>query len=168
MSATVQRDRILTLVKSDPKKALEQARAIRDPWFRAQALSWVARFTDTDPCSVACEAAHAAKECDDDFKRTAVRAWEIAALGERGLKREARKSLEEAVTVGKSIEPASSRSEALFLLLQAAFRIDQEAAEKLFEVLKASCSSDEHWRCKRAVRNGERMVAGEMKPRAFF
>ena len=168
MSTTLQRDHACTLAKSNPKKALAQARKVNEPWFRSQGLSWVARFTDGDPVAIACEAAKAARECEDDYKKSAVRAWEIAALAERDCTREARKSLSEALALGKCVEPVSSRSEALLLLLQAAFKIGRDEAERAYEILKASCPVDEHWRCKRAARNGGRMLSGELEPRAFF
>src|SRR6266567_643619 len=137
MSATVQRDHANALAKRNPKKALDQARKVIEPWFRAQALSWVARFTDGDPVAVASEAAKAARECEDDYKRSAVRAWEIAALAERDCTTKARESLIEALALGRSVEPKSSQSEALFLLLQAAFRISRAEAERVYEILKA-------------------------------
>ena len=77
-------------------------------------------------------------------------------------------SLSEALALAKRVEPASSRSEALLLLLQAAFKIGRDEAERVYEILKASCSVDDHWRAKRTVRNGGRMLSGESEPRAFF
>ena len=168
MSATLQRDRATTLAKSNPRKALLQARKINEAWFRAQALSWVARFTDDDPVAIASEAAKAASECEDDYKKSAVRAWEIAALAERHCTKQAGKCLSDALALGKRVEPKSSRSEALLLLLQAAFRIGRDEANNVYEVLRASCPVDEHWRCKRAVRDGGKMISGELKPRPFF
>jgi hypothetical protein len=168
VSATSQRDHASTLAKSNPQKALALARQVNEPWYRAQALSWVARFTDGDPVAVACEAAKAAGECEDDYQKSAVLAWEIAALAERDCKKEARKSLNAALMLGKCIAPASSRSEALLLLLQAAFRIGRAEAESVYEILKASCPVDEHWRCQRSVREGGRMLSGEIEPRRFF
>lgn len=168
MSATHQRDHATTLAKSSPKEALAQARKIDDPWFRAQGLSWVARFTDGDPVAIACEAAKAARECDDDYKQSAVRAWEIAALAERGCLMEARKSLSDALALGKRADPMSSRTEALLLLLQAAFRIGRKEAGKVNEILQASCPVDAHWRCKRAAHASGRMLSGELQPRPFF
>lgn len=168
MSATQQRDQAATLAKSNPRKALDQARRISEPWFRAQGLSWVARFTEGDPVAVACEAAKAAGECKDDYAKSAVRAWEIAALADRDCIREAQKCLNDALAIARRVEPASSRSDALSLLLQAAFRIGRAEAERVYEVLKASCLVEEHWRCKRAVRDCGRMLAWELEPRAFF
>lgn len=168
MSATFLRDQVGNLAKRNSKKALAQARAVNEPWFRAQALSWVAKFTDGDPVAIASEAAKAAQQCEDDYKKSAVRAWEIAALAERGCTREARKSLSEAVALGKCVEPISSRSEALHLLLQAAFRISRNEAQGVYEILRASCPVTEHWRCKRAVRDSGRMLSGDLVPRPFF
>jgi len=144
MSATLQRDHASTLAKSNPKKALDQARKVNEPWYRAQALSWVARFTSGDPVPVASEAAKAARECEDDYQKSAVRAWEIAALAERDCTTEARNSLSEALSLGKCVEPISSRSEALLLLLQSAFRIGRDEANKVYEILKTACPADKH------------------------
>lgn len=169
MSATLQRNHASTLAKSNPKKALDQARKVHEPWFRAQALSWVARFTDGDPVAIASEAARAAQECEDDYRKSAVRAWEVAALAERGSTAEARKSLSEALKLAKRIESVSSRSEALLLLMQAAFRIGRDEAMRAYALLKESCPVEEHSRCcKRAVRDGERMISGTQEPRPFF
>ncbi len=168
MSAALQRDHASTLAKRNPKRALVQARGVNEPWFRAQALSWVARFTDGDPVAIASEAAKAARECEDDYEKSAVRAWEIAALAERDCTAQARKSLSEALALGRCVEPMSSRSEALFLLLQAAFKIGRDEAKRVYEILRASCPVDEHWRCKRAVRDGGKMISGELEPRPFF
>jgi hypothetical protein len=154
--------------KSDTRKALIMARRITAPWFRAQALAWVARFADGDPSGIAREAAKAAGECDDAYKRSAVRAWEIAALAERECKTEARESLMEAVAVGREVTPMSSRSEALYLLLQAASKIGRKEAKGVYEVLVASCPVEAHWRCKRAVRDGGKIVSGELRAREFF
>ena len=96
----------------------------------------MARFTDGDPVAVACEAAKAAQECEDDYKKSAVRAWEIAALAERDCTGEARKSLSEALAIAKCVEPVSSRSEALLLLLQAAFKIGRDEAKSVYEILR--------------------------------
>lgn len=168
MSSTLQRDRASALAKSDPKQALAIARSISDPWFRAQALSWVARFTDGDPLPIAKQAAKAASECDDDYKRSSVRAWEIAALAERNLKSEAKKTLNDAVRLARGVHPFPSRSEALFLLLQSAFTISSTEANFVREILIQSCPVEEHWRCSRAVRDTARIQNGELAPRPFF
>ena len=168
MSATLQRDQASALAKTNPKKALEKARSVSEPWFRAQALSHVARFTDADPCAIAKQAAKAASECDDDYKRSAVRSWEVAALAERDLSCEAKKALEEALKVARSVQPISSRSEALFQLLQAAFSIGIAEADNVYSILIETCPATEHWRCKRAIRDAAKMINGEIQPRRYF
>ena len=148
--------------------ALSIARGINDPWFRAQALSWVARFNDSQPIQIAKEAARAAAECDDAYKRSSARSWEIAALAERGLKVEARKSLRGAVDVARDVQPASSRAEAIFLILQSAAKISPDDARRVFETLESSIGAEHHWRCKRALRDGLEIVEGRQESRQFF
>jgi hypothetical protein len=165
--AASQRDQAQNLARTQPKKALELAKKIAAPWYRAQALSWVARFTDANPVTVARYSAMAAEECDDSYKRSAVRAWEIAALAERGCPAEAKEALKEAVDLAKSVNPISSRSEALFLLLQAAWTIDQKSATMVGTVLESSCPP-EHWRARRALRESKKLLDGHREPRPFF
>ena len=131
-------------------------------------MSWVARFTDADPVTIAVEAGRAAMECDDDYKRSAVRAWEISALAERGLILQARQVLNEALALAQTVMPQSSRSEALLLLIHAAFIITRDDAQRAYQVLTTSCSTEEHWRCKRAIRYGGAMLEGKSQPRRFF
>lgn len=168
MNATFLRDQVCALAKSNPKKALAIARSISDPWFRAQALLWIARFTEGNPIPVAKEAATAASECADAYKKSAVRAWEIAALAERGLPSQAAQSLSQAVQLAKTIQPISSRSEALLLLLHAAFSISKTHANHVNSILAASCPVGEHWRCKRAVRDAAAMLSDHVQPRKYF
>jgi hypothetical protein len=169
VSATVQRNQASALAKRDSRKALEKARSIPDPWFRSQALAAVVRYTKDDPIAIARQATKAASECDDQYKKTAVRAWEIAALAERKLAAEARKGLTSAMKQSQSVIPLSSRAEALLLLLlQAALRISNEDAGRVAEQLKKSCGQESHWRCKRAIREADKLMAGQVEPRPFF
>jgi hypothetical protein len=168
VSATQQRDQVCALARRDCRKALKKTRVICNPWFRAQALAWVARYTEDDPIKIAKQAAKAANECDDEYKQTAVRAWEIAALAERKLLTEARKVLRMALAQSRSVVPLSSRAEALMLLLQAACRISQSDARGVAEEVTNSCGNDSHWRCKRAIRDAGKLVHRQVAPRQFF
>jgi hypothetical protein len=168
MSATSQRDKVAKLAKTNPEKALVEARRISEPWFRAQALSWVARFTDGDPVPVAQQAANAAAQCEDEYKQTAVRAWEIAALAERDKTSEARVALNATLRRVADVTPLSSKAEALALLLHAAARIGEDDARNVAEVLRFECGGDFHWRCKRAIRDCGEIVEKEAEPRPFF
>ena len=157
----------MSMARTDPAKAHKKALQVSEPWFRAQALAAVARYAEGDPLPFAAQASKAASECDDDYKRSAVRAWEISALAERDLMAEARKALDQAVKLARTVQPFSSRSEALILLLKAAFSIGHKEASIVNDAIKASCPSDEHWRCKRAIRNGDKLISGELVPRKF-
>ena len=168
MSAYSKRDEVADIAKENPGKAHRKAQGIDDPWRRAQALSWVARYTDEDPVAIAAQAAKAARECDDPYKQVAVRAWEVAALAERERVAEARSSLREASEDTKNVTPPSSRSEALLLLLQAALSISHEDAATVNTELRISCKPEDHWRCKRALLDGAKMLACELTPRPFF
>jgi len=76
--------------------------------------------------------------------------------------------LSEALAIAKCVEPVSSRSEALLLLLHAALRIGRDEGERVYEILQALCPAGGHWRSQRAVRDGGKMLSGENEPRAFF
>ena len=168
MTATLQRDQAIQLPKTDGRKALAKALSVSDPWFRAQALSWVARFTDADPEPIAAQAANAAAACDDDYKKSAVRSWEIAALAERKCLGEAKIALRDAVRTAQQVQPSASRSEVLLLLMQAAFMIDRDEAANVSALLTQYCPIADHWRCKRAVSNASQMLEGKREPRKFF
>lgn len=165
---TKQRDQVGKLAKQNPGRALEMAREIRDPWYKAQALSWVARFTHQSPIRIAAEAARAASEGDNDYAKTAVRAWEVVALAENGHCAEAQKVLRDALKQSQSITPSGSRAKALMLLLHAALRITENDGQLVAKELKCACADHRHWRCKRALRNAERLMTHEWEPRAFF
>jgi len=166
MTPTRYRDEVAQLAKTDESKAIEVAKKINDPWFQAQAWSHLARYADK-PLPFARKAAKSAAQGSDDYQRSAVRAWEIAALAERKLSVQARCSLAEALELAASVTPISSRAESLFLLFQAAFKISKEDAEQAAEVLRKACSSS-HWRAVRARKDVEKMLNGEMPPRGFY
>lgn len=168
MNATRQRDQVIQLAKIDARMALAKASSMVDPWFRAQSLSWVARFTDADPAPIAAKAAIAAAACDDNYKKSAVRAWEIAALAERNNFVNAKKALREAVELARQVQPSASRSQALLLLMQAAFMIDRDAAANVSVQLTQCCRIGDHWRCKRAASQASQMLEGTLEPRKFF
>ena len=166
MTPTKYRDEVAQLAKTNVLKASEIAKKISNPWFQAQAWSHVTRHADK-PLPVARKAAKAAAQGSDDYQRSAVRAWEIAALAERKLIKQARRSLAEALELAASVNPVSSRAEALLLLVQAAFKISKQDAVEAAEVFRKACSSS-HWRSERASKHIEKMLKGEWPPREFF
>lgn len=121
--------------------------ACPDPWHACQELGWVLRFAPEAMLgSVTEQLRRRATECRDDYQRSAVRAWEIRALAERGLVSEAGAALNEAIYVARQVRPNSSRSEALLLLLQAAHSLGDQAfaplMAQLFQCQETLC----HWR----------------------
>jgi len=166
MTPTQYRDKVAQLAKTDESKAAEIAERIPDPWFQAQAWAHVARYA-ADPRRFARKAEKAAAKTKDNYQRSAVRTWEIAALAERGYSSQARDALAEAVELARTAEPEASRAESLILLLQAAFKVSDEDAADVAVVLKSSCVST-HWRTVRARKYAAEMLNGEMRPREFF
>ncbi len=162
------RDQASRIAKNDSAKALKIAKKIVDPWYRVQALASVIRYTDGDPVSVAKSATTAAAKCDDEYKRTAVRAWIIAALAERDFHKEARAYLKSCLSQIEKVEPLGSRAEALTLLLKAAAQIDESCIKDVFNVLQSTGKNGTHWRLKRAIKHGEGVLKGEVKPGPFF
>jgi hypothetical protein len=151
MTPTQARDRAASIAKRDPLKALTLACAIPDPWFRAQALAYVARYeTEERSLSVAMGALRAALEANDCYKAIAVAAWPIAAMVERGWTDAARHELSLLLECVTGIEPESSRSEALFLMFQAAFPLGDEFRDRIARALvDLGKRADAHWRSRR-------------------
>jgi hypothetical protein len=166
MTPTQYRDEVAQLAKTNFAKATELAKKIDDPWFQAQAWSHLARYADK-PLPFSRKAAKSAAQGRDDYQRSAVRAWEIAALAERKLSLHARRSLTESLELAASVNPVSSRAEALLLLVQAAFKISKQDAVEAAEVFRKACSSS-HWRSKRARKHVEMILKEEWPPREFF
>ena len=148
------------LIETDPEAALRKVDAAESAWNRSIGYAWVARFTPGDPIPVAFAAANAASDGKDAYQRSASRAWEIAALVERGFRTRARVSLEDAAEVADTAEPVGSRAEALLLLLAAAARIDPAAAWTVAERIVRGAGDQSHWRFKRAVWSTAGILAG--------
>ena len=146
------RGRAIQFAKSKPKLALLEAKKEKSPWFKAQALSYCLRYSE-EPLLIAKLAKSAAKNGKDKYQQSAVRAWEIAALAQRGYMQEAKKSLREACDMASQVSFAGSRAEAFHLLLNASFSINLRTAQQTYERLQQYCKIDGHWRCKRALRN---------------
>lgn len=169
MTDTHLRDKVTKLAPVNVRDAYLLIKQIKQPWFKAQALASIVRYSDTiNVLKRSQEARKIAYECDDDYKKSAVRAWEIVALAECGFKDESKKSLNEAVNLSLNIEPLSSRSESLFLLFQASCYIDMKVAERLYERMKSLCPIDEHWRAKRAIKHAQEILDDKTKVRGFF
>ncbi len=150
------------------RTALDAANA--EPSFRGQcqALAWVARFVrDQKHVRKTAEAAFAAAAREDDLYASVFPlAWPIRALLERGEQGTASEQLAQALSKSDGINPASSRSEAAFLLFQAAMHGPHRLWPAAFEKLAAASLPADHWRQRRNMRDAVLMVAGVDYPLA--
>lgn len=166
MNSTKYRDETANLAKVNQAKAIATAERIKDPWFRAQAWAHIARHADK-PLIYARKAAKSAAETKDDYQRSAVRAWEVAALAERGFYEQARKALNEAVSLAIAVRQEGSKAEALLLLFQAAFKVNAVEARRIATVMSDNVSVS-HWRGQRALKRVSAMLDGREQSREFF
>ncbi len=151
---TAARDAAVALAQSDNRRAEAMAQAIEDPWFRAQALAWVTRYAaDADLTRVSQSALTAASDNEDAYRQAAAAAWVLRALMERDRREEALGMLEMVLHTVPRITSAASRSEALFLLLQAVFDSSEEIRRSLLFALATIYDEDQHWRVERNYRD---------------
>ena len=162
MSPTEARDRAIRTAARDPAAAREMALAIKDPWFRCQALASAARHADEAKVQqVAQESLVAAAECHDDYKRAAVAAWPIRALVERGRAALALDALGQARQRALTAAPYASRAEALLSLLQGGWHLGASTRRQLVEDLVALHATDSFWRVGRALVDALEMLGKE-------
>jgi hypothetical protein len=162
LTPTGQRELSNRLAGSNPERALEVARKINDPWFRCQALSQVARYWPHDDYQrLLKEAVEAADSQDDAYKQVTVSAWPIRAYLERGSLSPAQRLLERYTSAATGIENMGGRSEALFMLFQAAKPFAAELWKPVFWALAAAGEPALAWRQRRNLRLAIAMVALE-------
>lgn len=141
--------------------ALNAAHA--EPSFRGkcQALAWIARYVrEQKHVRKTAEAAiDAAAQEEDLYTATFPLAWPIRALLERGEQKAAAEQLARALRKADGVNPASSRSEAIFLLFQASMHGPDRLWVSAFEKLSAACLPAEHWRQRRNLRDALLMIA---------
>lgn len=152
MNSTQLRDRAHVLAREDPDAALAVARQVPEPWFRAQALAAVARWSsDQQVERLVREALVSADKCEDHYGRAAVAAWPIRALVERGRETLAAKALAGARQHALAATPVGSRAEALFSLLEGSWHLGADSRRQLVEDLLRLQGQDTHWRVGRAL-----------------
>src|SRR5690242_6252212 len=82
---TKARNSAVGLAKTDTKAALKIALAIDEPWFRSQALAWIARYSSQDDLPVVLgQARDASWSAEDPYRIVGSSAWRIRAMIERG------------------------------------------------------------------------------------
>ncbi len=153
MSNTDDRNLACRTAPKDPERALQFARRIPDHWFRAQALSCVARYTTGKQVEqLAREALRTARQSEDAYKTTAVSAWPIRALIECDRIQAAEAALKEVLQDIPQIQPLASRAEALALLWQAVFPAGNVFRDAVLKTITSCCDPDGHWRSARLYR----------------
>jgi hypothetical protein len=161
INASRARDHAAELAKLDSPGALRAARAISEPWYRAQALAYVVRFAPQKEIDeISAEAFEACRSCPDAYQYLAAAAWPLAALIERGALDRVREALASLAAREAEVEPPSSRSEALFLLFQACFDLDAATRESFARKLVAAHAEARHWRSRRNLVDALAMLNG--------
>ena len=162
MSAAQQRDLAIQAARTDFPTALQRARAVSEPWHRAQALAWVARFApDADVERVADEALKAAGGGKDAYQQVGSSAWAVCALAERGRTRKAQEAVSRLLGLSAGISHPVSRLNALFLLWQAVFTLDRAVRQKVLDRLVAACQSAASWQAGTTLRDVALMLAAD-------
>lgn len=166
MSATSARDHVITKAKSDPSAAYKLAKAIDDPWYRGQALAWVA-WSSPDDCfdAVVKEAVGACVAAADPYQTVGAAAWPIRAMVERGRHTQAQRAVCEILLLASQIENPVNRADALFLLFQAVFPVDELRWDVLARLISA-CREMESWKGPRLMRDVVSMLAGKNRGEA--
>jgi hypothetical protein len=154
VSDSTLRDHATRLAQTDSTAAEEAAARIGNPWYRAQAYAWVARYAADDQLiRLARESMDSAGSCDDPYQQAAASAWVVRALLERGRRDEALQMLEIGLHAVPRISSPARRSEALFLLYQAAFAASEEIRRSLLFALAETHDGSDHWRVARNFRD---------------
>ena len=161
MHPTAARSEVAKLAKQDTAKAAALARKIRDPWFKAQALAYAARFAPDAQLLKLCEESLAAsRTCDDAYRRTASSAWALRALVERGATAQAETEALAEIAALSSVEPSASRSFAAFNLFQATFDLGPKVRGLLLRELERENEAGFHWRNQRSLVDALSMLSG--------
>lgn len=141
------RDLVFSKAKTEHADALECARLIAKPWFRAQALAAVARYAaDEKVEAVAKEALNAASEQADPYKVVAVSAWPVRALIECRREQTVEKLMPQLLALSDRIDHPVSRLEALFLLWQAVYPLGGEMRRQVQDKFVAACQAANSWK----------------------
>lgn len=143
MSATSAQDNAISLARHDPKAALARARTITDPWFRCQALAWVAWLTPDEGAfrPIIAESLKAAQGAADPYQWVGASAWPLRALIERRDGARAVAAIRKALASVPQIENPVSRADAMFLLFQAVFPQGVQVRADTLTVLMSACGA---------------------------
>ena len=159
MNPTDARDSAERLAPKDWRGAHELAKSADSPWYRCQALAWVARYAPEEHVEILVEESlRAAAECAEAYRANACIAWPVRALVERGRTDRAASIVMDAAQRAASIPEPASSSEAAFLMLQAIFPAGRKYWLPVFEACWRLSASGVHWRQRRNLRDAVLMV----------
>lgn len=138
------------IAKIDTERAISFSVAIHDPWSACQALAWTLRYAPESAIPrIVPELTHRTAMCADEYQQSAVQAWVVAAFAERDLIREADAILIAALKLARTASPCPSRSEALFLLFQAAHPLGCVRLNPIARMIRDAYVARHHWRSAR-------------------
>jgi hypothetical protein len=141
-----QRDCAAKLAKTDSSAALKLALGITEVRERIQSLGWVARYAPAKEIArVVAMATKSAGTSSDFYADTMALAWPLRALHETGNGDSIPPLLKTALSLSADVRPASSRAEAVGLLIHAVLPDGLRTVEPAIVTLK-SVASDAHWR----------------------
>lgn len=152
---TVKRDEASNRSFSSLGELMSFCDKIEQEWFRCQAMAVGAMgLPSTNECVRAClEAETAATMEPDPYRQTGCLAWPISVLVSRGCSEEANAMTARAVSATERVTPTSSRADALFHLLQAAWPLGDAIRRGVVTNLFNLLAADPHWRVRRACVN---------------
>lgn len=138
---------VIKSAQSDNEHALKLARKIDDPWYRTQALAWVARYAPNGKIEkLGREALDSASEQVDPYKVVAASAWPVRALIERDLGEVAEEAIVRLLDLSERIDHPVSRLEALFLLWEAVYLLGDGMRRQVRDKLVAACRAADSWK----------------------
>ena len=142
MTPTEARDGAIERAKADTPAALALARAIDDPWFRSQAMAWIARFaSETELPAILNEARESSWAATDKYKVVGSSAWRLRAMIERDKPDGAAAEMPELLSCAAEIDHPVSRLEALFLLFESIFEVERARRGTLDALIAASLAA---------------------------
>ena len=132
---------------------MNRAKKIEDPWYSCQAISYIARFSETNRLTNIKTAIQKAFESNDPYRKVAACAWPVRAAVETNLFNEIKKELSNIISSSNLITLKVSRSEALFLLFQAVYDVKDSISDQIIEKLFDASFPMIHWRQRRNLRD---------------
>ena len=133
--------------------------AIADPWFRSQAIAWIARFAAAaEVTPILKEARESSWVAEDKYKIVGSSAWRMRAMIERGEQQAAADELPDLLKSAADINHPVSRLEALFLLFQSVFEVDN-CRRIVLDALLEACHDAKSWKSGDRLRETAIMLA---------